>query len=249
MKRIFGTPPRLNKKITIVSCLAILFALAFLFLFIRERYPQRILDRFLPSRQSAGVQPVHNERALDAWENCLKQARLDADVVFFGDSLTRRGGFDRYFPEKTVCNLGLGSDTIAGMTERVSMIAAVSPETVFVMGGINSLRDDTLDRSVKEYDALMSRIADSCPASVYVVSVLPISKEKASELGCSPDTIVRFNEAIEASATRCGFLYIDLYRDFATDGGYMTGELTTDGVHLTEEGYTLWTAAISGLLN
>ena len=35
---------------------------------------------------------------------------LDADVVFFGNSITRASCFDTYFPDVSICNLGYGGE-------------------------------------------------------------------------------------------------------------------------------------------
>lgn len=217
-------------------------------MFVREDYPKRIISHFSPSQRNT-FQPANNAKAIDAWENSLRQSHIDADIVFFGDSITRRGHFDAFFPDKTICNLGLGSDTIAGMIDRVSMISAVSPETVFVMGGINSLRDNTLEATIDEYTTMLSNISDNCAASVYVISVLPISEEKASEIGCSSDTIQQFNESIKDVAKNIGFVYIDLFNKFSSSSGFILDKFTTDGVHLTEDGYNIWADEIRKFIN
>lgn len=243
MKNISNTR-RISKLLFITSCVAVTFAIAFFALFIRGGYPNKILTLFSNTHQET-FQPVHNDKAIDAWENSLRQSHLDVDIVFFGDSITRRGHFDKLFPDQTICNLGLGSDTIVGMTDRVSMISAVSPETVFVMGGINSLRDNTLEATIDEYTTMLSNIADNCNSSVYVISVLPISKSKSETLGCSSKTITQFNESLQAISAKFDFPYIDLYSKFVDDNGFMNTNLTTDGVHLTDTAYKIWADTIS----
>lgn len=192
---------------------------------------------------------AHSDIAVDAWENCLVQMHSKADVVFFGDSITRRGDFASAFPDKIVCNLGLGSDTIVGMIDRVSMVTAVSPKALFVMGGINSLRDSTLYQSVNEFENLLAKIKSECCADVFIMSVLPISSEKASSIGCSVSTIQSFNSEIESLTMKCGFTYIDLFHNLADTDGYLIPEFTTDGVHLTENGYAVFVDAVSSYIN
>lgn len=65
----------------------------------------------------------------------------DADIVFFGDSITRGDQWRDAFPEETVVNLGRSGASVIGMTNRVDMIASVKPEKVFLIGEINSLTD------------------------------------------------------------------------------------------------------------
>lgn len=182
---------------------------------------------------------------MEAWATCLDQLNTDADIVFFGDSITRQSHFNQYFPDKVVCNLGLGSDKIAGMTERVDMITSVSPEKVFILGGINSLRDYTMEKSIADYDSLLSAISTNSSAQIYVISVLPIAVEVSSKIGCKPDTILRFNSALQNLTEKYGFEYINLFSVLADQDGYILPGYTTDGVHLTKDAYDIWGETIT----
>lgn len=233
-----STPPR-GYKFIIVSCAAVVFFIAFFVLFFHGKYPQKIINLLSPNKQIE-YQSKYSNVAVEAWATCLDQLDVDADVVFFGDSITRRGNFADYFPGKTVCNLGLGTDTIVGMTERSGMLSLVSPEKVFLLGGINSLRDNTFDNSVAEYDMLLATVSESCSAQVFVISVLPISADSSSKNGCHPDTILRFNSSIQVLAEKYGFRYIDLHSFLSDQDGYILPEYTTDGVHLTKNAYDVW---------
>lgn len=213
-------------------------------MFLHGGYPQKILSRFSPKSEILFVTD-HSDKAVDAWENCLAQLHTKADMVFFGDSITRRGDFASAFPDKVVCNLGLGSDTISGMTERIDMIVDVSPDKVFIMGGINSLRNNTIKQCISEYDSLLKKISVEITADVFVISVLPISQSKSESIGCSADTIVSFNKAINDLSEKYGYTYIDLYPLFVSTDGAINSELTTDGVHLTENAYKIWAESIT----
>lgn len=248
MKQYRNTTPRKNKLVVITSCLAFLFAVLFVALFIHDGYHRKIISRLSPKNEIV-FQSSHADRAVDGWHNCLNQLHVKADIAFFGDSITRRGNFADFFPDKTICNLGLGSDTLVGMADRVSMIDSISPNTLFIMGGINSLRDNTLHQSIREYDELLSRISDLNAIDVYLISVLPISANKAETLGISSETITSFNNSIFTLSAKYGFSYVDLYSLFTNDEGNIKPDLTTDGVHLTDKGYDLWFNAITGFVS
>lgn len=237
-----STPPRFNIFVTIL-CATVFFSVGFFVLFFHHGYPQKIANILFPVKQIT-YQSTHSNIAVEAWATCLDQLNTDADIVFFGDSITRQSRFDQYFPDKIVCNLGLGSDKIAGMTERVDMITSVSPEKVFILGGINSLRDNTLDKSITEYDSLLSTVSTVNSAQIYIISVLPISARVSSEIGCKPDTILHFNSALMNLACKYGFEYINLFPALADQDGFILPELTTDGVHLTKDAYDIWAEAI-----
>ena len=129
------------------------------------------------------------------------------------------------------------------MKDRVSMIRAVSPEQVFVMGGINRLEDGNTEQCLEQYSALLNSIAETVPdADIYLQSVLPVSAGKERAV-CHNTTIIRFNEGIKKLADERGLTYIDLYSLYELNGE-MDPSLTVDGVHLQPEAYKRWADAI-----
>ena len=94
---------------------------------------------------------------IQGWTNTLKKLDYDADVVFFGNSITRGGDFQDYFPNIKTCNLGYPGDNMDGMMLRIGQVKAVTPEKVFVMAGINGLQV----QSDKDFEEKYQRIVDS----------------------------------------------------------------------------------------
>lgn len=112
---------------------------------------------------------------IQGWTNTLRKLGYDADVVFFGNSITRGGNFQDYFPNVKTCNLGYSGDNMDGMMLRMEQIKAVSPEKVFVMAGINGLQMQTDDVFEKKYQQMVDSIKKTVPeAEVYLQSILPV---------------------------------------------------------------------------
>ena len=235
-----------NRRPILLYALLAGFAAGFFALFIHGNYAHRMLLKLGVVRQEEAYGKPADVYTVAGWDQCLSQLHVDADVVFFGDSLTHYSDFPSHFPDLTICNFGVVADTLAGMNERVYMIQNVTPEKVFVLGGINSLRADRFARTVQEYRALLDHMARTLDAEIYVLSVLPIARER--ELGESGnETITRFNEKIDELARARGMTYLDLAQLFLLDGE-MNPEYTTDGVHLTKAGYDVWAGAIAEYL-
>ena len=174
-----------------------------------------------------------------SWTNCLEQLDYDADVVFFGDSLTRGGNWQYYFGDLAVVNLGYSGDNLSGMISRVEQIEAVSPEKIFTLGGINGLDYFGIDNSIDYYKELVSNINKALPnANIYIQSLLPVSQDKEAQYG-SNENIVLFNSLLKDFANENGFVYIDIWQDYQVDG-YLNAEYTIDGIHLQEDAYQIW---------
>ena len=178
---------------------------------------------------------------IQGWTNTLRKLGYDADVVFFGNSITRGGNFQDYFPNVKTCNLGYSGDNMDGMMLRMEQIKAVSPEKVFVMAGINGLQYQTESVFEEKYQRMVDSIKSAVPeAEIYLQSILPVNHSKIQKHHyASNDKIKRANEKISIIAARSKCIYVDLWSLYEKDGE-MPKELTRDGVHLYPEAYDRW---------
>ena len=230
-----------GKRVTALACTALVFAAAFFAVFIHGGYMNRVLARLGLQRNAVPV-----DWAI-GWERCLRYMDVDADAVFFGDSITSGGDFNALFPDRKICNLGIPGDTLRGMADRAGMIAAVKPEKVFLLGGINSLTDNSYEASLDAYRVLLDRIGEATDAEVGVQGILPVSAKQEKRLHVTNATITRFNEKLREMAEEKGYQYIDLPAVFMKDGE-MNPDYTTEGIHLSGDGYHAWADMIAGYL-
>ena len=176
---------------------------------------------------------------IQGWTNTLEKLNYDADVVFFGNSITRGGSFQNYFSTVNTCNLGYPGDNMDGMMLRVKQIKVVKPEKVFVMAGINGLQMQTNDVFESKYQRMVDSIKNAVPdAVIYLQSILPVNHDMKSGLA-SKDKIQKANEIVAKIAQRSNCVYVDLWALYEKEGE-MPQELTLDGVHLKPEAYERW---------
>ncbi|MBO5569413.1 MAG: hypothetical protein J6A79_10850 [Clostridia bacterium] len=181
---------------------------------------------------------------MSGWRRSLLQLDYDADIAFFGDSITAGGNWQEWFPEKKIINLGVPGNALDDMDERIDMLYSVKPEKVFIMGGINGITTVSIDPYVVRYQKIIDEIQENLPGvEIYIQSVLPISVEKGKQYNIDNDAIRHFNDEVEKLAEETDCVYIDLYRLYDADG-VMNPELTRDGVHLKDDAYGLWIETI-----
>lgn len=228
---------RIRRFAIILSIVFVLMAAASSYLIIRGGVLDKVLIKLNLKEESVNYDVA-------SWVRCIEKLDYDADIAFLGDSLTAQSNFQIAFPEFKIIELGRSGDTIEGMTNRVSMLTATTPEKIFILGGINSVRDYNVNTCLEEYEDLLIAIQTNNPdAEIYVQSVLPVSEEKEKTV-LHNTTIVKFNDGLEKFAAEYNCEYISLYDLFEQDG-YINPELTADGVHLSEAGYSVWETAIS----
>lgn len=177
------------------------------------------------------------------WQNCLSKLEIQADVVFYGDSHTQGSDFRHYFPDVSICNLGLAGDNLNGFIRRVDMIQAVHPKKIFFMGGINGSSGISLEEYQRKYEILFTAIKDSLPdAMLYVESVLPINSCLVDAY-CSNEKIQEINHILKDLCDKYDYQYIDLFTVYA-ENGELPMRFSREGIHLRKEYYFMWAETI-----
>ena len=178
---------------------------------------------------------------VESWNNCIEKLDMEADVVFFGDSETAGGDFQKAFPEVKSINLGYIGEDVKGMLRRVDAIKAVKPKKVFLMAGINGLQQLTMDEFEYWYAVLVDAIRREVPdAELYIESILPVTSYSDY---CDNKKIREANAILQRMAVERNIQYLDIYSAYAHEGA-LPNEMSYDGLHLTEEAYEIWYEAI-----
>ncbi|HLO50592.1 MAG TPA: SGNH/GDSL hydrolase family protein [Kamptonema sp.] len=173
-------------------------------------------------------------------------------TILAGDSLSM------WFPpkllpvERSWLNQGISGETSAGLLKRLQIFDRVQPETIFLMIGINDLIRGIGEETILANHRQMIRdLRWVHPHSQIVVqSILPHGGNRASWEGrdrllAIPNSQIRdLNRRLKEVANSENALYLDLYPLFSDTNGNLRLELSTDGLHLNEQGYLVWRSAL-----
>lgn len=211
-----------------------------------ELYTQVAPYRYLHRWQRAFVSPTHDDwQALLAAEAAAMARRQDQAslTVMVGDSLALWLPVDDLPTDQLWLNQSISGETTTHMLERLHYFAATQPQTIHLMAGINDLKNGVPDAQVVDnLYRMMAQLQRQHPQSQLVVySILPTRLREVSS-----DRIQRVNQRLAALAVHQGATYVDLYTSFSDSQGLLRVDLTTDGLHLSSQGYTLWQAALAG---
>lgn len=160
-------------------------------------------------------------------------------IIFLGDSLIENFDLARFFPGQNIINRGINGDHIDGLCERFAVsITAARPQQVYVMIGINDLgRGDSTARIKDHYRQLLALLKTLPASRIHLQSILPASAQRRN---LSPRHIAEVNAFIGDQARQNDFHWHDLFPLFSDKDHFIKSELTTDGLHLSENGYRLW---------
>lgn len=184
---------------------------------------------YVPDRQ--------DDCCVASWNNCISKLDMEVDVVFFGDSHTAGGDWQKAFPDVQSINLGYIGEDVKGMLRRVDAIAAVHPKKVFLMAGINGLQQQSLCDFEYWYAALVDSIRAAVPeADLYIESVLPVTGYSDY---CDNSKICEANNIVRKIASDRNIQYVDVFTVYAYESA-LPDSMSIDGLHLTAEAYSIW---------
>lgn len=184
---------------------------------------------------------------IEGWANSLTKMDINADAVFYGNSITFQSDFQKSFPQAKICNLGCSFDDLDDLINRSFIIKSVQPDMIFVLGGINKLYDITLDVFQQKYEMLVDTIIHQNPqAQIFLQSMLPVNPtlRYGKQYSHCIKKIKDANQIIKRLSDTKGCIYIDLYSLYSENDS-LPSKYTEDGLHLKPEAYLLWSELIA----
>lgn len=176
-----------------------------------------------------------------------------SDAVFIGDSRTEGLQINTGLTTaRFLAAKGLKVDT--ALTDRVIKLKNGSRGTVidglkegtynrvYIMFGMNELGWPYLDVFTQRYEKLITEIKKIQPnATIYVQSILPVSKEKSDKDSIYNNKNIRkFNKAIKEMVDKNGYTYLDVSSEITDGNSYLPSNSSSDGVHLNKEYSQKW---------
>ena len=222
-------------------------------------YPNPIIDI---KHQQEWQMNLYEERI----EHFKKHPIGNNKIVFLGNSITEGGGdWNKKFNVHNIVNRGISGDITEGILVRLDEIIFYKPIAVFLLIGINDIFDtDILNREkitplyvANNIIKIANQIIDQSPSTeIFIQTILPVNHEiYIEENGFFPEhnvplseQIIQINSMIMNQVAGQQYKVIDLHSVFTDQDGLMNREYTTDGVHLNNNGYSIWVDYIHGYI-
>ena len=172
-------------------------------------------------------------------EENTKYSTYEVDVVFIGDSLTDGYNITDSYPQYKVVNRGISGDTTFDLEARLQVsLYDVQPKVAVMLIGANNFAT-----MFDNYENILKGFKDKIPnTKVILLSLTSMS----GEWGKNNQIAAYNNVKIKMLAEKYGFEFVDLYSPLMNiETGEIFPEYTTDGGHLTSEGYKVLTKEIT----
>ena len=219
--------------------------------------------------------PIIDIKHQQEWQMNLYEERIEQfkkhpignnKIVFLGNSITEGGGdWNKKFSVHNIVNRGISGDITEGILVRLDEIIFYKPLAVFLLIGINDIFDTDIPNREKitpiyvanNIIKIANQIIDHSPSTeIFIQTILPINHEiYIEENGFFPkhnvalsEQIIQINSMIMNQVAGQQYKVIDLHSVFTDQDGLMNREYTADGVHLNNNGYSIWVDYIHGYI-
>jgi lysophospholipase L1-like esterase len=215
--------------------------------------PKDSLDALYPSASTV-VKHHNNDWSRNNYINRIQLFKNEplkmGEIVFIGNSLTEQGGdWSVKFGIKGIRNRGIAGDVTDGVLLRLEEIVYFKPKAVFLLIGVNDIFNlqggggiPSADYIANNILKIARKIQSGSPSTrIYVQTILP----STAELKLNTQLV---NDLITRNGSDGIYTTIDLHSAFLNDQGLMRADLTTDGLHLNDRGYKIWTNFIDSFV-
>ena len=180
-------------------------------------------------------------------------------IVFLGNSIMQGGGnWNNRYKSDNIVNRGISGDYTAGILKRLDEIIFYKPNAVFLMIGINEFFADNSEKPEVNPENVAKnilKIADiitrhSPKTKVFIHTILPINNDQYLEVkkvdynflqdNYTPSINSQVKETNSILESNGRYQVIDLHSIFIDKFFKLKTNLSSDGVHLNENGYSLW---------
>lgn len=198
---------------------------------------------------------------VQSWGKCNDSENNDR-IFLFGDSITALGNWERGYIQileellidlglsKDLIGVGISGNTVNDLQDRVQWdIVESDPDVVIVYIGINDLWVSEADQFEQDYDDLITTLL---PTGARIILATPalVGEKKNGE---NPDDakLDQFAEKVRSLATEHSLELIDLRKIFIdylqtnNPNNEYQGILTTDGIHMSDQGNMLIAQSIT----
>lgn len=159
----------------------------------------------------------------------------DNTVVFLGDSLTRNGDWNDWFPDIEALNFGVGGDTTEDVLARIDSVIEAQPDEIVLLIGTNDLGlRRSVESLVRNTQSILVELRRALPGSrLLLQSVLPRGREFADRIREANIHLRQFSATVHAQ-------FLDLWPALALDDGELNPIYSDDRLHLNDAGYEAW---------
>ena len=177
-------------------------------------------------------------------------AKGNVDLLFIGDSITQgwegkgKSVWQKFYGKRNAVNLGIGGDRTQHVIWRLDNgnIKNIAPKLAVIMIGTNNSGSNTSKEIFEGNKVIVERLQKALPEMK--ILILGIFPRGANAEDKKRQVNEKANAMIAKLADGKRVHYLDIGKNFLNDEGVLTREIMPDLLHLSTDGYTIWSESI-----
>ena len=225
-----------KRKLAVIVALAVVFLAAVSVL--TAVLIKNANDKKKAEQTIAFFKNYYDEKLVSYESENEKYSDYEVDVAFLGDSLTDGYDLEKFYPDLVVANRGIGGDTTVGLEDRLGVsVYDLKPKVAVILIGANNMQT-----MLDNYEDILAGMKENLPnTEVIILSLTSMS----GDWGKNNQLAAYNNVSIKLLCEKYSYAFVDLYSAlFDMETGGICAEYTTDGGHLTDAGYEVFTNTV-----
>lgn len=183
----------------------------------------------------------------------LSKDSVENSTIFFGDSITEYCPLNEVYADyinqtgSIFINRGISGETTRSMLDRIeSNVISLKPNNLVMLMGINDLGEGVQEEQILDNVSTMIDLvkAQSPQTNIILEAVYPINTSDRAfvyenvQIGNRTNEMIQsLNKQLETLAKQKEVQFLNVNELLEDENGELKKEYTTDGLHLTIEGY------------
>ncbi|GEM_PF-6999641 len=176
-----------------------------------------------------------------------EDANVQGSVVFAGSSTIRLwSSLVIDFPGIKVANRGFGGSTASELRLILPAVTSLNPRAVVLYEGDNDLANEggSVEKFIENMTAITATLREKIrPNRIILLSIKP-SRTRWDRWPVFQEA----NTALKALAAAQGYTYVDVSTPMLSTDGVQDKFMGNDGLHMSSDGYALWTSILRPVL-
>mgnify|MGYP006082923269 FL=1 len=161
-------------------------------------------------------------------------------IFMIGNSITASADWPDLLSNINTVNMGSPGITTLDAVMNVEKLLPENPKSAFIMLGVNDIKVKVpWEVAYQNFYNLIYTIKSFSPKTeIFIISVLPTNYLNFNVYDIDNSEIVKLNQSLKNMSSKYNLNFINCHDDFLNENGDLDENLTYDGLHLNQIGYT-----------
>lgn len=161
-------------------------------------------------------------------------------IFMIGNSITASADWPDLLSNINTVNMGSPGITTLDAVMNVEKLLPENPKSAFIMLGVNDIKVKVpWEVAYQNFYNLIYTIKSFSPKTeIFIISVLPTNYLNFNIYDIDNSEIVKLNQSLKNMSIKYNLNFINCHDDFLNENGDLDENLTYDGLHLNQIGYT-----------